>query len=87
MISIIEEIIENGKGKSEYIKMSKEYFDILDNVTEVYKDLIKTLSQKQLINFNRYCELKDMLDCELTAKTYEQGFKIGLLLGIECTKI
>ncbi len=85
MYSVLEEIYFGRPGISETIEISKGYkqefekFDILceqinNNLSDEYKKI--------------FIELNDGLSAVLTENSlmfFKEGFKKGLLIGIECT--
>lgn len=82
--SIIREIFYGTKGNSETIRESEEYRELLSESIELGEMLRKTLSKEQKAIFDRF----DSTDTDLEEKAgltyFVEGFKIGLLIGIEC---
>lgn len=83
MISIIEQIYNGERGFFETIKASEEYIKILDKVDGAYKQLNEQLNEEQKKLFADFIALTHELESESILTHYKEGFKIGLLMGME----
>lgn len=50
-------------------------------MTEEYK---KSFNEEELRKFLEFCDLNNLLDAENALSHYKEGFKLGLLLALEC---
>ena len=60
--------------------------NLLIKETDIYNKLINTLSLEQKHLFDEYIKIQDIFTTKYTEEKYSNGFKIGLLIGIETNK-
>lgn len=84
MKSIIEQIYFCRRGHSESIEPSDEYRLQLDKVVELSDELSKTLNDNQQKLLRNYSFETAGLESASNLTHYIEGFKVGLLIGIEC---
>ena len=68
------------------MKMQKENKENIDKVSNIYDELVKKLSTELLKLHQEYINALEGEWCEEIDFYYVQGFKLGLLIGIECTE-
>lgn len=86
MIDIIEEIYY-GNVQEVFRKTSEAYKKASKIESAKYDKLAKTLNEEQLKLLNEYIEaIQDSNEIEVKDR-YKQGFKTGLLIGIESRNI
>jgi len=85
MKSVIREMLRGKTGSFERIKNSPEYFELLDIAVKREAEF-----KAKLVKHNKLTELYsnasiaiDKLNCESEVSHYTEGFKFGLLLGLE----
>lgn len=83
-ISIVKEIFYGNKGHYETIKESKEYWRIMDEAATLSASLEESLSEKQKEIFKKLTFANMGLEAEAALSYFTEGFKLGLLIGIEC---
>lgn len=83
--SILTAIFYGEKGHPETIKEGPEYWKVMDETNKLSDELVKGLTEKQKELFDKLCFSSMGLEAEATLTYFKEGFKIGLLLGIECT--
>ena len=84
MKSIIEEIYLGNRGCVETVKMSDEYWKTNHTVSEKTEEYKKMFNEEQQQRFLEFCESYTLLGAESALSHYKEGFKIGLLLALEC---
>ena len=84
MKSIIEEIYLMKRGSVGTVKMSDEYWKINNIVTEKTEEYRKMFKEEQQSEFLEFCDTCTSLGTESALSHYKEGFKIGLLLAMEC---
>jgi len=86
MIDILEELF-NGNIQEVFRTMSKEYKTMKKKESVAYDNLAKVLNDEQLKLLDNYIEAsQDSNEIEVKER-YKQGFKTGVLIGIECKNI
>lgn len=83
-ISIIKDIFYGKRGHSETIKESEEYWNLIDQAAKISEELIKGLTEKQKELLNKLEHTEMGLESEAAFSHFTEGFKIGVLMGIEC---
>lgn len=84
--SIIKDIYYGERGGCETIKESKEYWGFIEQAAKISGELTETLTEKQKELFKKL-ELAEMeIESETAVAHFAEGFKIGLLIGIECVE-
>lgn len=81
----IAQMLHNGRGYVENLTLSRECSDRLTEVDKKYEKLKEKLSSQEEI-WKLFEELEDALSglrAEESADFYAEGFKFGLLLGME----
>lgn len=83
--SAIAQMFLGGRGKNEYLRLSRESRDKAGEVDEKYKKLQESLSSQAEIwqLFEDFENAVSGLRAEEAADHYAEGFKFGLLLGVE----
>lgn len=83
--SAIAQMYHCGRGHVEKMEISRETSDILGDVDEKYNKLKDKLSSQEEIwqLFKDFEEALSSLRAEEAADSYAEGFKFGLLLGVE----
>lgn len=84
----IAQMYHGGRGSVEKMEISRETSDILGAVDEKYNKLKDKLSSQEEIwrLFKDFEDAISDLRAEECADNYAEGFKFGLLLGIEAGK-
>lgn len=85
MYSVLEEIYFGRPGISETIELSKGYKQEFKKFDKLWEQINNNLSDEDKKIF---IELNDGLSAVLTENAlmfFKEGFKKGLLIGIECT--
>lgn len=83
--SAIKAMFYEGRGMSDGVRMSERYKEIINKVVkseEIFLDRIKDNRGAQ----EAYKELESQtqkLKCEEVASFYEEGFRFGVLLGLD----
>ncbi|MDE6868432.1 MAG: hypothetical protein K2J83_04740, partial [Clostridia bacterium] len=83
MKSMIEEIYYGRRGHNETIVNNCTYNKQLDKINKLIEEFLLTLNEKQKAAFDKIMCADMGLEAETAFTHYEEGFKIGLLLGIE----
>lgn len=83
--SAIAQMYHGGRGSVERMEISRETSDILGEVDEKYNKLKEKLSPQEEIwqLFEDFENALEGLRAEEAADHYAEGFKFGLLLGVE----
>lgn len=84
MISIIKELFFGKRGQYENIITGKRYRELFEELCEVCKELSKDFNNKQKELFENICNMQSEIEAEAVFQNYREGFKIGLLLALEC---
>lgn len=86
MIDILEELY-NGNIQEVFRRPSEEYQSYCIKENDAYNKLSKELNQEQLKLLDKYIELSQNSNEIEVKERYKQGFKTGILIGIECKNI
>ena len=86
MKSIIREIYLGNRGVLETVKMSDEYWEIMNKVADLNDELWEVLSEAQRDKLSEMSLLTSGLEYENSIVHYVEGFKIGMLTALECLK-
>ena len=81
---IIHDIYYGRRGTNEHIKTTDEYKELLSKFCDLYDKCKKCFSKKQMRLVDKLHDIKCSLSAESNKISYIEGFKIGLLIGIEC---
>ena len=84
MKSIIEKIYMGKIGCVETVKMSDKYWQTINIVSEKTEEYKKIFTEEQQQKFLEFCDAYSLLGAENALSHYKEGFKIGLLLALEC---
>ncbi|MDE5765705.1 MAG: hypothetical protein K2I17_00890 [Clostridia bacterium] len=84
MVSIIKELFFGERGQHENIITGKRYKKLCEELFEVCKELSKDFNEKQKELFEMICNMQAEIEGEAVFQNYREGFKIGLLLALEC---
>ena len=70
---------------SEDIKISKNYKKIRDKLINNEREILKNIKDDKMLEklFEINFDLNSDLVCEETALYFEEGFRIGVILGLE----
>jgi len=85
MDSIIKQIFLGKKGNCENIKFHKKYYDTLDEAITCEKDFQAKLESNNELS-KLYLKVSDTYNennSESAVAHFVEGFKIGILLGLE----
>lgn len=83
MKSIIEEIFNGNRGTFENLKLSENHKKLLDGYCAAMEKLNQSLSDEQKEELNNIDGLLCRMLDDNTIEIYTEGFKIGLLVGLE----
>lgn len=86
MIDILEELY-NGNIQEVFRQPSKKYIQFNNEEKIAYDKLTKSLNQEQNKLLEIFIEKMQNTEEFSIKDAYKQGFKTGLLLGIECNNI
>ena len=88
MKSTIKQILFGEKENSYSVKLTKEYYKILDDVAANESDLFAKLSSmpKVLALYDKTIKTMDKLNYELINIYYLEGFILGVSLGLDFKK-
>ena len=85
MKSAIEQMCFGLRGTYESVKTSEKYSQLMDKVCQIDNKLTEKLKDdKEMIEL--YRQFKDAMDetaCEECETFYKEGFRFGVLLGID----
>ncbi len=83
--SAIMQMFYGERGSFDCIKHSREYFDINDEVLQVESKINKYFKKdpNALELFKKYDEVVTKLDCKSCDDHFLEGFRFGVLLGID----
>jgi len=85
--SIIKELFYGNCGTINLIENDANYKLLFNKSFELYQQIKCFLTKNQKILFEEFCALRGSLEAEGCATHYTEGFKIGLLIGIESLDI
>ena len=84
--SLIEDIFYGRKGQYDTIKESKEYWKLNNKAAKLSEKLAESFTAKQKELFNKLNCIVAEQESEAALTHFAEGFKIGLLIGIECAE-
>lgn len=87
MKSIIKQIFYGNKGHYETIKLTEKYKKMLNKVIIYDEKLRRGLTNKQLHLYQQTNDAIEELHNVSIDNHFVEGFKLGLLIGIECSDI
>lgn len=82
--SVIKAIFNGERGNGQQIKTTEEEHRLAGVVSDTYDELIKRLSPEQLKFHETFNKAREYAFIEELDNNYVEGFKLGLLIGIEC---
>ena len=82
--SIIRQLFNGQRGMANLMKMTDEEHRLISIVSDTYDELINELTPKQKELHDKFIDARDGACCEEADTHYVEGFKLGLLIGIEC---
>lgn len=82
--SIIADILHGRRGTQEDVKPTEDAQKLYFRLEEISKQLTGLLTPQQQKLFHEFCETSDSALCQDVDSFYLTGFKVGLLIGIEC---
>ena len=83
MKSVIGQIYSGEWGNAKTIKESDEFWEITSEVSTLISVFAKTLNAEQKKQFDEILLKLDEQSTETCATHFKEGFKKGILLGIE----
>lgn len=83
--SVIRDIFNGDRGNIQAMRMPKEYRKYIAQLTEAYEKLEPVLSSEQLKMHNKFVRALEMNQSEEIDFYFVEGFKLGLLIGMECS--
>lgn len=84
--STILDIFNGVRGQRDSIKLSEKNKKILVKVNESYGELEEKLSPELLKLHQKFVETLETCFSEDIDSYFIEGFKLGLLIGVECTE-
>lgn len=84
MKSVIKDIYLGKCGFNGTIKMSETHKETLATVFKMTEEYKKSFNEEQQRKFLEFCDLNNLLDAENALSHYKEGFKLGMLLALEC---
>lgn len=82
--SIISEIYYGMDSLSVTESMNKEQKKFISKCCEIYEKLKATLNDEQKKMLDDYVDCSEEESCVTIERNFVAGFKMGLLIGIEC---
>lgn len=82
--SVIREVFNGSRGSASDMKMSEAEREIMVEVDEAYDELWNKLDPEQQKLFEEFLSLRERAFCEDADNHYVEGYKLGLLIGVEC---
>lgn len=82
---IIEKFYYGLDPKTE-LTPSKEYWDALDEVLAIDKNLTENFSKEQKELFEKYENCEVEIESQTALTHFREGFKLGVLLGLEISE-
>lgn len=86
--STILEVFQRDRGMSPNIPMSDEYFKLIAKVCDLEKEFMKKIEAEPDLTKQLH-ELENAIDAASSVEIdnyFVEGFKIGLLIGIEASE-
>ncbi len=84
--SIIKEVFYGNRGSSDSMRATDKELELIKNVLKAYEAMSKTFTNEQKQLYEKFIDAKETAFCEEAENYYVEGFKLGLLMGIECTE-
>ncbi len=87
--SAIMQMFYGERGNFEFIKHSREYFDLMDEVCDLQsklEEMIKDMPEV-LALLKKYDDKVDEFECQALDDYYLEGFRFGVLMGIDISEI
>ena len=85
MKSVIRDIFHGFKGNMETMQLPKAHFDISGKkLSNAYDELVAKLSPELLKLHQNFADALEDNYCEEIDFYFVEGFKLGILMGIEC---
>lgn len=83
--SAILQMFDGERGCHEFVKPSREYFDILNDASNLYDKMLEKLkNDPELLNlFKKFDDKMEMLNCQSNDEFYLEGFRFGAQVGID----
>ncbi len=83
--SVIKSIFNGVKGNRQAMVLPKANKDNLRKVSDAYDKLIGgRFNSKQKKEIDKFLQIHDKSYCDEIDLYFVEGFKLGLLIGIEC---
>lgn len=82
--SVIKEVFNGFRGTAELMAMTEEEHKLLSVASDTYDEFLKELTPKQKELHDKFIDARESASCEELDNYYVEGFKLGLLIGIEC---
>ena len=82
--SIITDIFNGKKGNHETMELSKKLKDNLSEVADGYEKLKSRFNPEQMSFIEEFLDVYDNNSYDEIEYYFTQGFKLGLLIGVEC---
>lgn len=82
--SIIKQIFNGFKGTAEQMRLTEQERILARDVSDAYDELKQRLTPEQLKFLNAFENAIEEEHIEELDHFYVEGFKLGLLIGIEC---
>ncbi len=81
--SIIKDIFYGNNKCWDNIKMSHTYFKLFDKFCDLLDEFTNSLNANQKELLEKLKDLDSDIDLESNETFFKEGFKLGLLIGIE----
>lgn len=86
MINIFDELYYGNINEFSRSKISKSDYNKYEQ-EDAYNKLKENLTDEQMLLLDDYLKKQALEDDDMLKNSYTQGFKIGLLMGIEISNI
>ena len=86
MQSIIKDIFYGNNKNFENIKMPETYKQNFDKFVDLEEQFRETLNGEQKELLDKVENLHDLAELDSCEAYYIEGFKLGLLIGVECSQ-
>lgn len=83
MKSVISEMFDGEKYKTENLARSEEYKKMQKAATDVYENFLNSLDEHQKKAFEEVLDNMFGLEAERSKTGFEEGFKLGLKVAFE----
>lgn len=87
MRPIISEIFNKRVGGSEKVKLSDEYSFLITKANKLEEILLEKLSKDCIKDFNNFREALQQAQSEEVDCNYIDGYKLGVIVGLEVAEI